>query len=153
MARTFGLPVEVLSPREAVRLFPLMSDRDLVGAVYMPTDGRVDASGVTFALARGARSRGVTFSTETLVTGITVKNGRIEAVVTDSGTIRTPVVINAAGMWADQVGRMVGVTVPIVTMQHQYLITEKNVLGEEPIVPRTLKQAAKKDADSKKETA
>ena len=125
MARTFGLPVEVLSPKETVNLFPLLSDRDLVGAVYMPTDGRVDASGVTFALAKGARSRGVEFLTETRVLGITVKNGRVEAVVTDRSTIKTPVVVNAAGMWADQVGRMAGVNVPIVTMQHQYLITEK----------------------------
>ena len=125
MARTFGLPVEVLSPKETVNLFPLLSDRDLVGAVYMPTDGRVDASGVTFALAKGARSRGVEFLTETRVLGITIKNGRVEAVVTDRGTIKTPVVVNAAGMWADQVGRMAGVNVPIVTMQHQYLITEK----------------------------
>jgi len=125
MARTFGLPVEVLSPKETVNLFPLLSDRDLVGAVYMPTDGRVDASGVTFALAKGARSRGVEFLTETRVLDITIKNGRVEAVVTDRGTIKTPVVVNAAGMWADQVGRMAGVNVPIVTMQHQYLITEK----------------------------
>ncbi|MGH2524744.1 MAG: FAD-dependent oxidoreductase, partial [Anaerolineales bacterium] len=101
-----------------------MSDRDLTGAVYMPTDGRVDSSGLTQALARGARSRGVTFYTDTLVTGITVEDGRVEAVVTNRGTVRTPVVVNAAGMWADQVGRMVGVTLPIITMQHQYLITE-----------------------------
>ncbi|MGH2372379.1 MAG: GcvT family protein, partial [bacterium] len=81
-------------------------------------------SGLTQALARGARSRGATFATQTLVTGITVRDGRVEAVVTNRGTIQTPVVINAAGMWADQVGRMVGVTLPIITMQHQYLITE-----------------------------
>lgn len=124
MARTFGLPVEVLSPREAIDLFPLMSERDLVGAVYIPTDGRVDSSGVTLAMARGARNRGVEFATETRVLDIRVKGGRVEAVVTDRGTIRTPVVVNAAGMWADQVGRMVGVNVPIVPMQHQYLITE-----------------------------
>ena len=124
MCRTFGLPVEVLSPREAVKLFPLMSDRDLVGAVFMPTDGQVDPSGATFAMARGARSRGVEFNTNTLVTGITVKNGRVDSVVTDHGTIRTPIVVNAAGMWADQVGKMVGVTIPVITMQHQYLITE-----------------------------
>lgn len=124
LCKTFGLPVEVLSSREAVRLFPLISDRDLVGAVYMPTDGRVDASGVTMALAKGARSRGATFYTETRVKGITVKNGRVETVETDRGTIRTRVVVNAAGMWADQIGRMVGVTLPLITMQHQYLVTE-----------------------------
>ncbi len=136
LCKTFGLPVEVLSPREAVDLFPLMSDRDLVGAVLMPTDGRVDPSGVTQALVRGARSRGAAFESNTLVTGITVRNGRVEAVVTDRGGITTPVVINAAGMWADQVARMVGVTLPIITMQHQYLITEpvEGVRREFPIL-------------------
>ncbi|MBI3975479.1 MAG: FAD-binding oxidoreductase, partial [Armatimonadetes bacterium] len=124
MARTFGLPVEVLSPREAVARFPLMSDRDVVGAVYMPTDGRVDGSGVTFALARGARDRGVEIQTQTPVTEIRLKNGRVDAVVTGRGTIRTPVVVNAAGIWADQIGRMVGVRVPIIPMQHQYLLTK-----------------------------
>src|SRR3989337_2753798 len=123
MARTFGLPVEVLGPREAVERFPLMSDRDVVGAVFMPTDGRVDGSGVTFALARGARSRGVEIYTETPVLGITLKNGRVDTVVTARGTIRAPVVVNAAGMWADQIGRMVGVRIPIIPMQHQYLLT------------------------------
>jgi 4-methylaminobutanoate oxidase (formaldehyde-forming) len=124
LARTFGLPVEVLSPRQAVELFPLLSERDLVGAVYMPTDGRVDGSGVTFAMARGARSRGVEISTNTTVQQIRLKNGRVDAVVTDRGTIQTPVVVNAAGMWADQIGRMAGVRVPTVPMQHQYLLTE-----------------------------
>ena len=136
LCKTFGLPVEVLGPREAVDLFPLMSDHDLVGAVHMPTDGRVDPSGVTQALVRGARSRGAVFEAHTLVTGITAKNGRVEAVVTDRGTITAPVVVNAAGMWADQVGRMVGVTLPIITMQHQYLITEpvEGVRREFPIL-------------------
>ncbi len=124
LARTFGLPVEVLGPRETVNLFPLLSDTDLVGAVYMPTDGRVDGSGVTFAMARGARNRGVEICTDTTVLEITLKNGRVDAVVTGRGTIRTPVVVNAAGMWADQIGRMAGVRVPVVPMQHQYLLTE-----------------------------
>ncbi len=124
LARTFGLPVEVLSAHEAVGLFPLLSETDLVGAVYMPTDGRVDGSGVTFAMARGARSRGVDIYTNTTVQQIQLKNGHVDAVVTDRGTIRTPVVVNAAGMWADQIGRMAGVRVPIVPMQHQYLLTE-----------------------------
>ena len=134
LARTFGLPVEVLSPREAVNLFPLLSDRDLVGAVYMPTDGRVDGSSVTFALARGARSRGVEIYTNTPVREITVTHGRVAAVVTEHGTIRAPVVVNAAGMWADQVGRMVGVRVPIVPMMHHYLLTEP-VAGVERSFP------------------
>jgi 4-methylaminobutanoate oxidase (formaldehyde-forming) len=136
LARTFGLPVEVLTPREAVEMFPLMSDRDLVGAVYMPTDGRVDGSGVTFAMARGARNRGADICTNTTVGEIALKNGRVDAVVTDAGTIRTPVVVNAAGMWADQIGRMVGVRVPVVPMMHHYLLTEpiQGMRREFPVV-------------------
>ncbi|MDR7487161.1 MAG: FAD-dependent oxidoreductase [Armatimonadota bacterium] len=136
LARTFGLPVEVLGPRETLALCPLLSARDLVGAVYMPTDGRVDGSGVTFALAKGARARGVRICTDTPVRSITVRRGRVEAVVTDRGTIRTPVVVNAAGMWADRVGRLAGVRVPIVPMQHQYLLTEpiEGTSREMPVV-------------------
>lgn len=122
-ARTFGLQMELLGPREALDLFPIMSDRDLVGAAYLPTDGSVDPSGLTFALARGARSRGAQILTDTEVTGITLHRGRVDAVVTSRGTIRTPVVVNAGGIWARQIGEMAGVTVPIYPVQHQYLLT------------------------------
>ncbi len=122
-ARAFGLEVELLSPREALKLFPIMSDRDLVGAAYIPGDGRVDPSGLTYALASGARARGCEIHTQTAVTGIELRNGRVDGVVTTRGTIRTPVVVCAAGVWSWHIGRMVGVTIPVIPIRHQYLVT------------------------------
>jgi glycine cleavage system T protein len=123
VARASGLEVEVLGPREAVQLFPIMTDQDLVGALYIPGDGRVDPSNLTYAFARGARTRGCEIRTRTEVTGITTHDGRVEAVVTDAGTIRTPIVVCAAGIWSWYIGRMVGVAIPIIPIEHQYLVT------------------------------
>src|SRR3990170_2571688 len=122
-AKTFGLPMELLTPEQAVELFPVMSDRGLLGAAYLPTDGSVDPNGLTFALARGARSRGAEIHTETEVTGITARNGRVAGVVTTRGTIRTEVVVNCAGIWAWHIGAMAGVMVPVTGIEHQYLLT------------------------------
>lgn len=122
-AKTFGLPMEILTPRQAVDLFPVMSERGLLGAAYLPTDGSVDPSGLTFALARGARSRGAEIYTETEVTGISVRDGRVAAVVTDRGTIRTEVVVNCGGIWARHLGALAGVLVPVTGIEHQYLLT------------------------------
>ncbi len=122
-AKTFGLPMEILTPKQAVDLFPVMTDRGLLGAAYLPTDGSVDPSGLTFAFAKGARSRGAEISTETEVTGITVCNGRVNAVVTNRGTIRTEVVVNCAGIWAPVIGALAGVTMPVTGIEHQYLLT------------------------------
>lgn len=122
-AKTFGLPMELLTPKQAVELFPVMSDRGLLGAAYLPTDGSVDPNGLTFALARGARNRGAEIHTETEVTGITARNGRVTGVVTTRGTIRTEVVVNCAGIWAWHIGDMAGVMVPVTGIEHQYLLT------------------------------
>ncbi|MBI3975475.1 MAG: FAD-dependent oxidoreductase [Armatimonadetes bacterium] len=123
LAKAYGLELELIGPREAVRLFPIMSERDLVGAAYIPGDGRIDPSGLTYALAHAARSRGCEIQTQTPVTDIVVRDGRVQAVVTDRGTIRTPVAVCAAGIWSWQIGRMVGVTIPITPVEHQYLVT------------------------------
>jgi len=123
VAKASGLDVEVVGPREAVKLFPIMSDRDLVGALHIPGDGRIDPSNLTYAFARGARNRGCEIHTQTEVTNITTRNGRVDAVVTDRGAIRTPVVVCAAGIWSWYIGRLVGVTIPIVPIEHQYLVT------------------------------
>jgi glycine cleavage system T protein len=122
-ARTFGLDMTLITAREARDLFPLIDPAGLEGALYLPTDGHVDPAGLTGALADAARQRGVQFQTGVTVTGITVARGRVAAVVTDRGTIGTEVVVNAAGIWAREVGRMVGVSVPVVPMAHQYLVT------------------------------
>jgi len=123
VAKASGLEVELLGPREAVNLFPIMSDRDLVGALHIPGDGRIDPSNLTYALARGARNRGCEIHTRTEVVDIPVRDGRVRGVVTGKGTISTPVVVCAAGVWSWYVGRMAGVTIPIVPVEHQYLVT------------------------------
>jgi glycine cleavage system T protein len=122
-AKASGLEVDVLGPREAVQLFPIMTDRDLAGALYIPGDGRIDPSNLTYAFARGARNRGCEILTRTEVVDIATRNGRVDSVVTDHGTIRTPVVVCAAGIWSWYVGQKVGVTIPIIPVEHQYLIT------------------------------
>src|SRR6187549_365105 len=97
-AKTFGLPLELISPAEAQALFPPMSTDGVLGAAYLPTDGYIDPSQLTLALADGARRRGAEVATHTRVTGISVERGRVTAVETDQGTIETQIVVNAGGM-------------------------------------------------------
>ena len=121
-AKTFGLPLELVSAAEAQELFPPMSVDGVLGAAYLPTDGYVDPSQLAFALAEGARRRGADVETHTRVTGITTRGGRVTAVETDKGTIETEVVVNAGGMFAGELGALAGVTVPVVPMAHEYLV-------------------------------
>src|SRR5579871_1607486 len=122
-AKTFGLPLELISVEEAARLFPPMSTDGVLGAAYLPTDGYIDPSQLTFALAEGARRRGAEIATNTRVTGIGVERGRVVGVETDRGSIETEIVVNAGGMFAAEIGRLAGVVVPIVPMAHEYLVT------------------------------
>jgi 4-methylaminobutanoate oxidase (formaldehyde-forming) len=130
-AKTFGLPLELISPQEAQRLFPPMSTTDVLGAAYLPTDGYIDPSQLTFALAEGARRRGAEIMTGTRVTGVAVRNGRVAAVETDRGRIETEVVVNAGGMYAREIGALAGVNVPIVPMAHEYLVLKPSGLPTE----------------------
>jgi 4-methylaminobutanoate oxidase (formaldehyde-forming) len=122
-AKTFGLPLELVSAEEARRLFPPMATDGVLGAAYLPTDGYVDPSQLTFALAEGARRRGAEIATRTRVTGIRIERNRVTAVETDRGEIETELVVNAGGMFAGEIGALAGVVVPIVPMAHEYLIT------------------------------
>ncbi len=121
-AKTFGLPLELISPAEAQALFPPMSLDGVHGAAYLPTDGYIDPSQLTFALAEGARRRGAEIQTNTRVTGIAIRNGRVAGVETDRGFIETEVVVNAGGMYAREIGALAGVNVPIIPMAHEYLV-------------------------------
>ena len=127
-AKTFGLPMELIDAQEAQDRFPLMSIDGVLGGVWLPTDGWLDPSGLAQALAAGARQRGATIRTQTRVVVIGVERGRVTRVTVEHegerSDIETEVVINAAGMFAPEIGRMVGVTVPIIPMAHQYLFTE-----------------------------
>lgn len=134
-ARALGLEVDTIGPTEALRLFPLMAADGLYGAMYLPGDGWIDPSGATLELARRARALGVAFETGVRVTAIERSaRGRIAAVVTERGRVRTPIVVNAAGMWGRQVAAMVGVSLPIVPLVHQHLAT-KPIPGHE--LPRS----------------
>src|SRR5438876_1302111 len=123
-ARTFGLPMEIVSAEEAQAMFPPMSTDGVLGAAFIPEDGYLDPSQLTFALADGARRLGAQIEVRTQVTGIETTDGRVSAVETDKGRIECEVVVDAAGMYARQVAALVGVDVPMITFGHQYLITE-----------------------------
>jgi glycine cleavage system T protein len=123
-AKTFGLPLELVSAAEAQELFPPMSTDGVLGAAYLPTDGYIDPSQLTLALIEGARRRGAEAHTNTRVTGISVERGRVTGVETDKGPIEAEVVVNAGGMFAGEIGRLAGVVVPVVPMAHEYLITK-----------------------------
>ncbi len=127
-AKTFGLPLDLISADEARELFPPMSTDGVLGAAFLPTDGYVDPSQLTFALAEGARRGGAEINTSTRVTGIDVERGRVRGVQTDKGRIEADVVVNAGGMFAKELGELAGVNVPIVPMAHEYLVTKPSGL-------------------------
>ena len=123
-ARSFGLEMHLLTPSEAQKLWPLMDVGDLVGAAFLPADGQASPSDLTQALAKGARMNGVTIVEDVKVTGIQVKDGRAVGVSTTLGDVACEAVINCGGQWAREIARTAGVSVPLVSVQHQYLITE-----------------------------
>jgi glycine cleavage system T protein len=127
-AKTFGLPLELISSREALALFPPMSNEGVKGAAYLPTDGYIDPSQLTFALIEGARRGGAEVRTNVRVVGIDVRRGRVAGVRTSAGDIETETVINAGGIYAREIAAMVGVNVPIIPMAHEYLITKPSDL-------------------------
>ena len=105
-----------------------MSTEGVLGAVYLPTDGWLDPSGLAHALAAGARARGVSIQTHTRVVAIPTERGRVTGVTVEHKgerrDIRADVVVNAGGIFAPEIGRLAGVTVPLIPMAHQYLFTE-----------------------------
>jgi glycine cleavage system aminomethyltransferase T/glycine/D-amino acid oxidase-like deaminating enzyme len=122
-ARGVGLEAELVSTSEAKRMFPLLDIQGVEGALYLPGDGSARAPILAGALANMARESGATFYAHTPVTGLEVVNGRVQAVVTPQGRIRTEIVVVAAGIWSPRIGRMAGVSLPLVPMQHQYVVT------------------------------
>ena len=123
-AKTFGLPLELISAAEAQELFPLMSTHGVLGAALLPTDGYLDPSQLTFELAERARQGGARILTSTRVTGFDVADGRVRGVRTERGDIACEVAVIAAGMFSAEVGRLAGVRIPVQPMSHQYLVTQ-----------------------------
>ncbi|MEZ5445912.1 MAG: FAD-dependent oxidoreductase [Gammaproteobacteria bacterium] len=123
-ARSFGLEMHLLTPTEAKALWPLMEIDDVVGAAFLPTDGQASPADITQALAIGARRGGVTIIEGCRVTGVETAGGRVAAVTTSMGRIACEVLVNCCGQWAREFGRLAGVNVPLVSVQHQYVITD-----------------------------
>ncbi|MBL6931901.1 MAG: FAD-dependent oxidoreductase [Rhodospirillales bacterium] len=134
MARVFGLEVEVISGREAQSMWPLINIDDVVGAVFLPKDGKVNPIDVTQALAKGAKNGGVKIFEDTKVTAVHTENGRVTGVATDRGDIKAEVVVNCAGMWARELGLMAGANIPLHAAEHFYIVTE-NFEGMTPGLP------------------
>lgn len=119
--RGIGLDVELVSPKEAVRLMPAISDRSLFGAVWVPGDGHLDPHTATHALARAARSLGARILTGVRVSGIELSDhGAIKAVLTETGRLETEVVVVAAGIWAPQIAAMAGAFITSTPIDHQH---------------------------------
>jgi sarcosine dehydrogenase len=133
-AKSFGLDMHLLTPKEAQELWPLMQVDDVVGAAFLPTDGQASPSDITMSLAKGARQGGVTIKEEVRVTAIETERGKVRAVVTDQGRVACEKLVICAGQWSRAVGRLAGINIPLVSMQHQYLITEK-IDGVTPGLP------------------
>jgi dimethylglycine dehydrogenase len=122
--KTLGLETHLLSPAEVRELCPIMETRDVSGAIYDPTEGHLDPSGTTHAFAQAARLNGAQIYRHTRVMEMSPTGRGSWLVVTDQGDLEAEHVVNAAGLWAREVGQMVGVSLPLVPMEHHYLITE-----------------------------
>jgi sarcosine dehydrogenase len=124
-AKSFGLEMHLLSAKEAQDLWPLMQVDDVVGAAFLPTDGQANPSDITMALARGARMAGATIIEDTEVISIEVIDGKVKAVITQHGRIECDAVVCCAGQWTRALAATIGVSVPLVSVEHQYIITEQ----------------------------
>ena len=122
-ARHLGLELDFVDLTEAKRLNPLIETSDYRAAMFDPNDGHIDPSGVTNAYAQAARNAGAELHKHTPVIGLTKLAGGEWEVRTPKGTIRAEYIVNAAGLWAREVGRLMGVRLPIVPMEHQYIVT------------------------------
>lgn len=124
LAKVMGLPYELIGPDEIARLAPLVSTAGVLGGAWTPTDGYVDPSSITHAMAGGARALGAEVERQTPVLELRPLPTGEWDVVTDRGTIRAGIVVNAGGIWGREIGGLAGVELPIVPMEHQYLITD-----------------------------
>ncbi len=135
-ARTYGCVVEEISPGDVQKMWPQFKTNDIIAGFFAPEDGRANPVDATMALAKGARMGGARVLEGVNVIGIKKDNGRVTGVITDRGEIEAEYVVNCAGMWAREVGKMAGVNVPLHAAEHYYLITEPidGIHREMPIV-------------------
>ncbi len=126
MNNAFGVTqVDIITPEEVKALYPFVETSDLLGASWVAQDGTASPVDITMAFIKGARQRGVKCLEGIKVTGISKANGRVTGVITDEGEIRTDYVVNCAGLWGRELGKMAGVNVPLHACEHYYAVTEK----------------------------
>lgn len=133
-ADAYGLECTLLTPDEAGERYPVMQVDDLVGAIWLPGDATANPTDLTQALAKGARQRGARVVEKVRVLDVLVDRGSVTGVRTDAGDVEAEVVVNCAGQWAKQVGAMAGVTVPLHSAEHFYVVTEP-FAGVRPDLP------------------
>ncbi len=124
MAKSFGLDMEIISASEAQKLFPLMTTEGVLCAAYLPTDGQIDPSSVTQALAKGARDRGARIVRDVRVEDVKSDGRQVTEVVTTDGIWTCDTFINASGMWSRELGRLSNIRIPACALEHQYIITD-----------------------------
>ena len=139
MARAFGVEIEEIGTRVIGERYPHLNLSGVTGGVWLPKDGQGDPTGITQALARGARQRGALIAERTKVTGLARRGDRVTAVQwesgTDRGSIACDMIVNCAGMWGREVGLMAGVNVPLQACEHFYIVTEPIPgLGDLPVL-------------------
>ncbi|MEW9805184.1 FAD-dependent oxidoreductase [Mesorhizobium sp. ZMM04-5] len=122
--RYLGMDTELITPSEAKAMFPLMDETNFVGAMWDPVEGHLDPSGTTHAYAKAARKLGAEIVLRNRVVELTQEADGTWNVVTEQGTVKAEHVVNCGGLWAREVGRMVGVELPLLAMEHMYLLTE-----------------------------
>jgi glycine/D-amino acid oxidase-like deaminating enzyme/glycine cleavage system aminomethyltransferase T len=134
MARSFGIEVELLTPREALEKWPLLCIDDLQGALWFPADGKANPADLTQSLAKGARNLGVRIHEGVHVTRVESRNGIVSAVQTTAGVIQCEYLVNCAGQWARSLGAQSGVNIPLHSAEHFYIVTEP-IAGVQPTLP------------------
>ena len=133
-AEAFGMECELLSPEKALEHYPVMRVDDLVGAIWLPGDGKANPTDLTFALAKGARMRGARILEKVRVSDVLSADGRVTGLRTDAGDIEAEIVVNCAGQWAKQIGAMAGVNIPLHSAEHFYVVSE-TIDGVHPDLP------------------
>ena len=123
--RYMGLETTIIGPEEIAKIAPVTNVEGVIGGLYDPLDGHLDPSGTTHAYAKAARMGGATIETNCKVSETNQRPDGTWNVVTDKGTIHAEHVVNAAGLWAREVGAMANIYFPLLPMEHQYLITEE----------------------------
>ncbi|KAB2866414.1 MAG: FAD-dependent oxidoreductase, partial [Bauldia sp.] len=123
--RYLDLGTELISAAEAKKLMPILEDKYFVGALYNPLEGHLDPSGTTHAYAGAARKLGAEIYRQTRVTELVRRQDGGWDVVTDKGTIHAEHVVNAGGLWGREVGRMAGLELPVLAMEHMYIVSEE----------------------------